>query len=475
MTGQLTRVEVHRLLRNPYLWTVAIGTLALLVSIQRTTLPNLGEATVTAAMATFLVAAALMVIANLATLRDQREGVPETLAALPGRADVRTRAVLLATGCVGAGLVAAVIGAHLLVRLTEGPAGGQVDLREVIAAMLAAAVMATFGVALGRWAPSSIAAPAVLGILATGFFVGPLFLVAWHLPITMPYEIQVFGRPAWPRLGYLAAALALLVALAMLRHGRRPLRLAVVAAALAAVVLAGIGVAAAAPPERGGLLVDQGEPVAGQPELECVERNALTYCHFPGFASWVPHWARAAEPVAAALPPEARHLMPPIVQHAGFGSPAVATDDEVLVRMVWGRGEAGENDRAQLAGRIAGQVTGLAGPGWTYDDIGMPWCDGREQARTVVALWLAGQAAPPRPAPTGRPGDLPESSLGSVGHGERELGYAQALLERADARALIWEHWTVLLDPATTVDAALPLLGLSEQFPAEPLLSEPCG
>jgi hypothetical protein len=472
MTGQLTRVEIRRLLRNPYLWTVAIGTLALLVSLQRTTLPNLGEATVTAAMASFFVAAAMMVIANLATLRDQREGVPETLAALPGRADVRTRAVLVATGCVGAGLVAAVIGAHLLVRLTEGPAGGQVDPREVIGAMLAAAVMATFGVALGRWAPSSIAAPAVLGIFAFGFFAGPLFLVAWHLPIVPPYEMRVFGRPALPRLSYLAAALALLAALAMLRHGRRPLRLGIAGAALVAVVAAGIGVAAAAPPTIGGV-VDQGEPVAGQPGLACVERNALTYCHFPGFAPWIPFWASAAEPVAAALPPDQRHRMPVIAQHTSFGPPLVRSDERALVMMVWGRGEAAEADQARLAGQIAGLVTDLedtsTGPAGEWG-----WCDARGQARTVVALWLAGQAAPLRPVAQPDAGYRVSTDLGSVGYGDRELGYARALLDRSDARDLIWRHWDVMLDPATTIDAALPLLGLPDRVPAEPLTGPPC-
>jgi hypothetical protein len=476
MTGQLTRVEARRLLRNPYLWTVVIGTIALLATVQRNTLPNLGDATITAAMATFFIAATLMVIANLGTLRDRREGVPETLAALPGRAEVRTRAVLLATGCLGPVLVAATVGTHLLVRLTEGPAGGKVDLPEVIGAMLAAAVMAVLGTALGRWAPSSITAPAVLGVLAIGFFLGPLFVVAWHLPITAPYEMQVFGRPAWPRLPYLAAALALLGALALLRHGRRPLRLGVAAAATAAVATTGIGVAAAAPPALSGV-VDQGERVAGEPDLTCVERNAVSYCYFPGFASWIPYWARAAEPVAAALPPEARHRMPTIAQHTSFGPPSMSNDERALVRMTWGRGEMEETDRAELAGQIAGLVTGLADPGRINADIEQSWCDGRGQARTVVTLWLAGQVASPRPAVSstaGPDGYREESYLGSVGYGGREIGYAQALLDRADARQLIWEHWDVLLDQGTTIATALPLLGLPDQFPAESLTGPPC-
>ncbi|MGH3240600.1 MAG: hypothetical protein ACRDNL_09470 [Spirillospora sp.] len=77
-------------------------TTALLVLTQRDRLPNLAQITVSAAMATFPVGTALMVIANLAALRDRREGMPEALGALPGRADAWTRAVLLAAVCVGA-------------------------------------------------------------------------------------------------------------------------------------------------------------------------------------------------------------------------------------------------------------------------------------------------------------------------------------------------------------------------------------
>lgn len=482
MTGQLALVEVRRLLRNPYLWAVTVATLALLVLVQRNQLPNLAQVTVNAALATFLIAAALLVVANLATLRDQREGVPETLAALPGQAEVRTRAVLLATGCLGAALVVAVIGGFLLIRMTQGPTGGYVDVREAVAAVLAAGVMAGFGVALGRWVPSPIAAPAMLGVLAIGLFMGALLLLAWYLPVTFPYETQVFGRPAWPRLPYLAAVLVLLAGLAMLRHGRRPLRLATVATALAVVVPAGIWVGVAAPSALAGL-ADQDGPAAGQPDLECAGRNGITYCHFPGFASWIPVWARAAEPVAAAVPPGQRQRMPVIAQHPSDEPITAETGGRVLVRMTWGRGAAEETDRAQLAGQIAGLVTGLADPGLSYTDVERPWCDGRGQARTVVTLWLAGQAAPLRAAavttvPADDIGDqdsrILDSYLGPIAYGERELGYAQRLLDRADATDLLWQHWDLLLDPQTTIEAALPLLGLTDQLPPEPLTSQPC-
>lgn len=472
MTGQLALVEARRLLRNPYLWTVTVAALALVVRAQRTQLPNLAEATITMALATVLVTATLMVLANRATLRDRREGVPETLGALPGRAEVRTRAVLLAAGCLGAVLVAAVIGVDLLLRLAQPPVVASVDLREALAAVLGAAVMVSFGVAVGRWAPSPIVAPATLGILVVGAFAGPLLLLAWHLPLTVPYQLQAFGRPAGPRLWYLASVLVLLAGLALLRHGRRPLRLAVVALALAGTVTAGIGIAAAAPGWRLGAV-----PQPGTPKLECADRNGITYCVFPGFAPWIPSWARAAEPVAAALPPAERHRMPTIAQHTSFDEVAAVDDGRVLVRLAWGRGDAAAVDRTQLAGRIAAVVTGLAIPGSRFDGDRAVWCDARGQARTLVALWLAGQIGPLEPATAGRDGEnrhAEASSLGGVGYGARELGYARELLGRPDARELIWQRWDELLNPATTIDTALPLLGLLGGYPAEPPTGDSC-
>jgi hypothetical protein len=91
VTWQLTWVEVGRLFRNPYLWAAAAVTLGLHAWTSRHLLPNLSEASVSAATGAFLFGAALLMVANLATLRDQRHGMPETLGSLPQPAEVRTR------------------------------------------------------------------------------------------------------------------------------------------------------------------------------------------------------------------------------------------------------------------------------------------------------------------------------------------------------------------------------------------------
>ncbi|MEU1725792.1 hypothetical protein [Nonomuraea sp. NPDC005692] len=67
-----------------------------------------------------------------------------------------------------------------------------------------------------------------------------------------------------------------------------------------------------------------------------------------------------------------------------------------------------------------------------------------------------------------------QSPLGMIRYGAAELGYARRLLTTPDARQRIWTHWRTLVKPGTTVEQALPLLGLRPEFPADPVKGQPC-
>jgi hypothetical protein len=109
--------------------------------------------------------AAVLIVASLAASRDGRHGMPESLAGLPGRAEHRTRAILLATPFV-AGLAAAVaVGGHLMIRVLSGPAAGRFDVWEPLTAVAVAMLAATLGVAVGRWARWLVAGPMVVAAL----------------------------------------------------------------------------------------------------------------------------------------------------------------------------------------------------------------------------------------------------------------------------------------------------------------------
>jgi hypothetical protein len=449
MTLQLTLVEIGRLRRHPALWGSVAGAVALLVwqDRQEPLMPNAARDTLAAATVVFVVAATLMVVANLATVRDQHSDMPETLAALPGRAAERTRAVAAATAATGAGLAALIIGTYVLVRMTTGPVAGVFDVYELLAAVMGVAALAALGVTLGRWLPTPIAVPTFLVVLALYNMMSAILIPGlWILPLTEAFAGHALAAPSPLRLLYLSIVVVFAVTLALLRHRCTLLCVGTMMATLAVLV----PLALALPKSASSAVAEQ---------LECTERNEVTYCHLPGFAAWVPLWAKAVEPVFNALPSDVRDRFPTIRQH---GSPvplaAVQYTSDGHVGESWGRGELQTQDEISLAGKVAARLTGFdAGPVF-------PAYDARGQARTVIALWLAGHA-----------GHVPEADerdvwgathLGSVEYGDDERRYAKALLDDPNARARIGRHWDTLTDPATTIEQAAPLLGVSPPLPA---------
>ncbi|GAA3507719.1 hypothetical protein FHR32_004282 [Streptosporangium album] len=122
MNPSLVCFEAWRLLRSPILWGAALAALVM-ESVQGAAwLPDLTMVTIDAVTASTLVGAAVMITANLAAGRDRRHALPETLAALPGRAALRTRAVALAALAVRrhSGRQAALAGAALQLALYAG-------------------------------------------------------------------------------------------------------------------------------------------------------------------------------------------------------------------------------------------------------------------------------------------------------------------------------------------------------------------
>ncbi|WP_432929304.1 hypothetical protein ACQPZZ_04755 [Microbispora sp. CA-135349] len=103
---------------------------------------------------------------------------------------------------------------------------------------------------------------------------------------------------------------------------------------------------------------------------------------------------------------------------------------------------------------VTDPVYGASGFGFTE---GSPGCAEWGRARTLVALWLGGQAGPVRTAASSW-AQTKDSELPAA---ERLFRYAERLVTRPDARSRVWAHWTTLMDPKTTVEQALPLLGIT--------------
>ncbi|MFD8564238.1 hypothetical protein ACFV1N_43810 [Streptosporangium canum] len=484
--------EVGRLLRGPVPWGAAVLCLALRLVATWEWLPDMSVDPVSTSGAMLLPAAAMMLAANLATSRDTRGGMPETLGALPGRAVERTGAATLAAVTAGAGIALPVMTGYLLVRWGMGPVAGVFDPYEALGGVLAVPFAAALGAMLARWAPWLVAVP------VAAFLIGAFTWLngnqsgygGWFLPVVLFHGPDWPQRPSALHAVYLLAAVALLAALTLLRHGVRPARLVAALAAAAVAVPAGAAATAAAPGEEmthpfEDLLKDPAalpdhmdarvrERYFGRDARRCEKHGAVTYCALRDYAAWIPAWVSAVDPVARALPPAERDRLPVVRQLADTWWYAQQEERSVDTFMMWGRAGAEHTHRAVLASDVIRSAMGWRPP------PGTEGCDARGQSRVVVALWLLGQAVPPAPPET-REIQIGsslfmrvQSPLGPIRYGAAELGYARRLLAAPDARQRIWRHWDTLLKPGTTVGQALPLLGLRSEFADEPVRGRPC-
>jgi hypothetical protein len=477
----LLRFEAGRLLRSRALWGAVLAVLALRTFYTWEYLPNLTMEPVTTAGTALLIAAVVLVSANLAVTRDRRGGLAETLGAVPGGADVRTWSVGVATTAVGAAVTGLVVGAHLLVRSFMGPVGGRFDPYEVLGAAAVTALAAVLGVALGRWLPWLITGPVAVFVLALVTMVNMVGeFGGWYWLGIFQHGPEWGDRPSGPHLIYLVAVTAAVGAAAMLKYGPRPARVVAAVAALAVAVPSG---AAQADAPVLPWTVPKAERAAAANPLGarvCERRGAVTYCAYAGYTDWIPLWEKVMRPVVAAVPPAAAGRIPVVAQDTvTFDDLSARSPAAVRTWLVWPREGTAAPHRVYLAGTAAATIVGLRTDG-TRDGWRTDPCDARGQARAVIALWLAGQSGPLL-APgshllwigEGRTASI-SSQLGGFEVGAAERGYAQRLLDQPGARERVWAEWDTLVSPETTVAQALPLLGLRREFPQERPRGEVC-
>ncbi|MEV6862424.1 hypothetical protein AB0M44_15680 [Streptosporangium subroseum] len=479
MRGQLFLLETRRLLRHPLVWGATVLVLALQTFLSWDQQPNLSIDPVNATGLSTCLAAVVLVVASLATSRDGRHKMPESLASLPGRAEHRTSAILLATP-LAAGLAAAVAaGGYLVIRLLSGPAGGRLDVWEPLTAVSAAMFAATLGVAVGRWARWLIAGPLTVAVLGYLIFQNPFNGAAgWLLPVMQVHRPDWPDRPSAIHLLYVLALAVALGGLALLKHGVRLAPAVAVVAALAVAVPAGAIAAAEQPvvrPSPGELSMDDvdsrvRERYFGPDAHRCSDRQGITYCAYAGYEPWIPLWEKTIRPVVDALPTALRARVPRVEQMTStwsFGHNLNAP----LVRppMEWGH----PDQRTILAQDVAFWATGLNdSAARAYMAHPGKGCDVRGQARTVVALWLIGQVSPAE-----QPRDLHVDGIQGrrpgTYWGAAEVGYAQLLFATPGAGEKVRANWDTLMKPATTIDQALPLLGLDRKSDS-PTGATPC-
>ncbi|MFC4008560.1 hypothetical protein ACFOY2_15115 [Nonomuraea purpurea] len=472
MTRALFLFEALRMARHPLVWGATALVLALQTYLSWDQQPDLSVDPVHATGLSTCLAGAVLIVASLAVSRDGRHGMPESLAGLPGRAEHRTRAILLATPLV-AGLAAAVaVGGYLAIRLLSGPAGGKLDVWEPLTAVAASMFAATLGAAIGRWARWLIAGPIVVAVL--GFLIFTNFqngAAGWLLPVMQEDRPDWPDRPSAVHLVYVVALTIVFGGLALLRHRLRIVPLAAVVAALAVAVPSGATAAAEPPivrfPVGRPLSLSDVDPRVreryfGPDARRCSTRHGITYCAYKGYEPWIPLWESVVRPAADVLPADLRARLPSVQQTSMAW---LYTDPpEIRPTMAWGH----PDQRILLAQDVASWAADIKIPVGTAR-VG---CDAYGQARTVVMLWIIGQVAPPEPPRLLRAGsDFGRSTV--LRWGPAEVAYAKLLLHTPDARAKVQAHWDTLMKPTTTIDQALPLLGLPRTH-AAPTGARPC-
>ena len=513
----LARIEGRRLLARPTVLAGAGLSLLTMVTLTRTTAPVLNRDDTTASAALLVLAAATLLATNAAALRSRRRATDELLASMPTPPRVRT----LASLCSVAGVVALaglLGGAFLLWRLAADPVTAP-DPFELLTGPALVALGGCLGVALARWAPSVTVAPVVVvGLAALEFSVNLLIggseyggRVKWLAPFVGQHGVarELLIRPTGWHLAYLVALVAVLGCVALLRHpATRPTIATAGSAVLVLLLAGGAQLRPLDPAQDPNALAAELTAAAAQ---DCEQRDDVTYCALPGYEPWVDRWAATVEPVLARLPERARPRpltvrqdflgtrLESLADHGGPGTAAEPTHSEVRPGLWRGR-NAGEGAyQFGLALGVAALAVGLSPDGALSPADALPGqvgeglqaCTPAGQARSVVALWLAGQTsersaeylrneverqggttapATGTPAPEiyfARPAAHP---IGALNFGGWEAAVAVQLLRQAPDHiaGLVDRHWDTLSDPATTTDEALALLGADYPAPGRP-------
>lgn len=312
----LARREGVRLIRHPVFIAGALISLVQFGFLTWNRAPVLHRDAIHSIGGLLPLAAATLIVANLAIIRASRDGTEELYEGLPTPALMRTGAHLmsLAWAVAGALVVLGVMFAYLFL---DDPVGTP-RFAEVAAGPTTVVLFGAIGILLGRWkkhiaiAPLAVVALGAIQIMLMQPVIGtePIstrtpWLAPWvptSLTSGVPPELVI--RPAGWHLVYLVGLVTMVVAGALLRHGARA-RLAAVL--ITGLVITGVGEAGQL---RGPSAQERAKLIAllEHPEDHqiCRPRNGITYCAYPAYAPWIDRWARAVEGALEPVPEELR-------------------------------------------------------------------------------------------------------------------------------------------------------------------------
>ncbi|GAB3196916.1 ABC transporter [Nocardioides hungaricus] len=505
----LARAEARRMLLHPaFALAVAAVTVPWLVGLVSRGGPpayaTLSNASWQIQMPLLIVAAGAFFSAHLTAVRRYRFETTEAELVQPMPRWQQSAAQMVAVAALAVATAVLVI-VDLSVQAAGTGAAGSVLPAEAATApayVLLAGVLGASAAHVGRSISAGVSVFVVVGVATFAGVIGTgrawrwLTLAAFENTFEVPaVPAMVAQRPAGWHVAWLLALCLLLVLVTLGVNGlSRPLVLAGSAVAAVLAVVAGIAQLGAAPlmgTRRWNEVFEH--PARVQ---TCRTREPVTYCAFPDFTSRIGAWSSiaqaqlAAVPAAVAAGPIYVRQRLPARGSNGFGylipeawsqdDAAAGTPGAVAVSTRW----AGVDDDSFAQTQVLAFALGF-GYRLAYGTSAKP-ADGKGGGVElcggpgVVTLWLAaGTQAAGRAAVSAvlARGDLVQASVAESAvdliAGYRETTVLQGLLDRDQPAVTrqILDNWARLTDPATDVDRAAEILGVS----AGPRLSEEIG
>lgn len=515
----LGRFEARRSLRHPLTWLGVAGSGWMMWTLGADAAPILERDSVFLAGAMLPVAAATLVVANYATLRQER--CPELLFSQPGGNDKPILGVQL--GLAGPVLVAVALQAVGLVYLFMGGPIGSIDWWELAVGPLVVAVFGLGGVVLGRRLRHPIVAPVTLVAVGAVHLLGSPdaqifrpqqgpnanfeWLVPWMMPSAFAPIEDLTTRPSELHVFYLVALIAVLGFLATPSRGY-----AVFGVGLAVILVGAVVVISFMLPTGPRSGIDWREAAALQ---TCATEDGVEYCAFGFYQAWIPLWSTTVASVNSILPVEVNTVIqrPPNIH---FDEPGTLEAEGLIVVFTeWDRQGAIPRHGFELAVNAAHSAVGLpttprsrkrtegeiesivrANPDHPDDlrsqleneDVPPRSCSAVGQARAVVAVWLAAAALDRgdealQAALTNAPDspifriafDVSHQSATTIGREDARLAQQLLALPTDAVARELRLRWGQVVDPATRSGELGSWFGLQAPSAPDPeLLIGPC-
>lgn len=326
VSGALARREARFVVRHPLVLVGVVASAWVLWSINRDQLPHLGGFSTYVGMGLAPLAGAALLVGHLTASRARRNHTIEIETPTP--ALQRSRTIGHLVGALVVVPVAAILAVAYMTYLYLLGGTGQPDIGEMLVGPLVVGLGAVVGVTVGTWFPNRFS-----GLLGIGALAGVQIALQdaegtrhwfawWHTVLWHPNP-DLWIRPTWGHVAYVAGISIVVAAVAVLRHGVRLMPMLVFAVGLSVAILA--GVTQSRPPNDVAVEQVFAQITSPTEHRVTIERGDTTYHVFAAYRRWVDWWDPVIAQTLAPIPAESR---PKILVEQRYSSFASQLEEE---------------------------------------------------------------------------------------------------------------------------------------------------